>query len=81
MATWAYRNCESEQLQGGDPRKDLGSRVAVNLLYNRRFSKQMNGYSFRKCMATPCIESMEGSYFGRTSDSKCCLHSKRKCLY
>ena len=56
----------------GDPGKDLESRVAVNLLCDERLWKQQNGYSYRKCMATPYIESTEGSYFGRTSDSKCC---------
>ena len=56
-----------------DPRKDLESRVAADLLCNWRFWKQHNGYSFKKCIATPCIERTEGFYFGRTSGSKCCL--------
>ena len=47
----------------GDPRKDLESRVAVRLLCNSRFWKQQNMYSYRKCMATPCIESTEGILF------------------
>ena len=54
----------------GDHGKDLESRVAVNLLCNRRFWKQLNGYSYRKCIATPgtCIENTEGFYLWRTSD-------------
>ena len=40
-----------------------------------------NGYSYKKCMATPCIDNMEGFYFGQISDSTCCLNSKRQCLY
>ena len=40
----------------GDHVKDLESRVVVNLLCNWRFWKQQNEYSYRKCMATPCIE-------------------------
>ena len=53
----------------------LGKTLKVELLQTcfviKDFgSKKKNGYSFKKCMATPCIESTEGSYFGRTSDSK-----------
>ena len=42
----AYRNCESEQLQGWDHGRDRGSRVAASLLYNWRFWKQLNKYTY-----------------------------------
>ena len=43
----------------GDSGKGLDSRVAANLLYNWRFWKRQNGYSYRKCMVSPCIENTE----------------------
>ena len=60
----AYRNCESEQLQGGGSwGKTLKVGVTANLLCNSRFWKQQNGYSYRKCMATPYIEKYVGILF------------------
>ena len=56
----------------GHPGEDLESRVAAKLLCSWRFWKQQNGYSYRKCMVTRCIERTEGCYYGRTYDSKCC---------
>ena len=64
-----------------DSEKDQRSLFAADLLCSWKFWKQPNGYSYKKCMATPCIENMEGFYFGQISDSTCCLNSKRQCLY
>ena len=41
------------------------------------FGGKRNGCKYKKWMATPCIESMEEFYFGRTSGLKCCYISKR----
>ena len=37
--------------------------------------------SYKKCMATPYIQSMEEYYFGRIFDSRYCSSSKRRCPY
>ena len=64
-----------------DSEKDHRSLFAADLLCSWKFLKQPNGYSYKKCMATHCIENMEGFYFGQISDSTRCLNSKRQCLY
>ena len=51
-----------------DSEKDHRSLFAADLLCSWKFWKQPNGYSYKKCMATPCIENMEGFYFGQISD-------------
>ena len=40
----AYRNCESEQLQGGRSRGRPWKSTCCELFLNLRFSKQLNGY-------------------------------------
>ena len=61
--------------------RDHRSLFAADLLCNWKFWKQPNGYGYKKCMATSCIENMEGFYFGQIADSTCCLNPKRQCLY
>ena len=47
-----------------DSEKDHRSLFATDLLCSWKFWKQPNGYSYKKCMATPCIKkNMEGFYF------------------
>ena len=82
-----YGHMESIEIQNHnrnkvwDSEKDHRSLFAADLLCSWKFWKQPNGYSYKKCMATPCIENMEEFYFGQISDSTCCLNSKRQCLY
>ena len=52
-----------------DSWKDHWSLFTADLFCNWKFRKQLNGYSYKKYMATPCTESMEGFYFERISDS------------
>ena len=65
-----------------DSGKDHRSLFAADLLYNCKFWKQPNRYSYKKkCMATLCNEYMEWFFFGQISDSTFCLNSKWQCLY
>ena len=59
----AYRNSESQQEQG------VGFWERPSKSFCCRLALQPNGYSYKKCMATPCIENIEGFYFGQISDS------------
>ena len=64
-----------------DSEKGHRSLFAADLLCSWKLWKQPNGYSYKKCMVTPCIENMEGFYFGQISDSTCCLNSKPQWFY
>ena len=79
VTTWPHGlwNCESEQLQG----KDLGRRVAANLLCNWGFWSNRTGIDIRKAwrllvlkVCRDCI--LDGLLIFKT----CCLHSKHQCL-
>ena len=63
----------------GSSGKKHGSLLAEDLLFNLKFWKQLNGYSYKKRMVTPCIESMDRLYIGRISDSTCYLNAKHQC--
>ena len=82
-----YGRIESIEIQNHsrnkvwDSWKEHGILFAADLLFTWEFWMQPNGYSCKKYSVTPCIERMEGFYFGRISDSTSCLKSKRQFLY
>ena len=64
-----------------DSGKDHWSLFAAELLCNWKFCKQSNGNCYKKYMSTPCIEILEGFYFGWISDSTYIfLNSKYQCI-
>ena len=84
VTTWlhgAYRNSETGQVQGRGFWERLLESIYFRLLLSLKFWEQLSEFSFRKCVVTPCFESMGDFYFGQIFDSKYCWNSKRRCPY